>query len=165
VTTTRITGDDGKTVTRIKVVVRDEDGKTHTDNWDEPDEVPEIKTATCPGAVNGKNIVVEDAKNGKRRVTICRNRIDAAVAHGVAMAAQGRAMAVQGRVMAVQGRAMAFNERTIQRNALHAAISGLQAARAGIDANRGMTADARRHALEGIAEGMADVQREMAKVE
>ncbi|MEN2787374.1 M56 family metallopeptidase [Sphingomonas qilianensis] len=165
VTTTRVTGDDGKTVTRIKVVVRDKNGAVRTDQWDEPADIAEISRGTCPGAASGKNMVVEDVKHGKRRLTICRDRIDAAVAHATAMATQGRVMAAHGRAMAAQARAMAFDERAIQRNALNAALVGLHAARAGIEANREMTATARRHALDGIAKGMAEVESEIAKPE
>jgi bla regulator protein BlaR1 len=132
VTTTRTTGDDGKVVTQVDVVVRDKDGKIRRQRWNSSADIPDIKSGNCPGATQGKEMVINEVRDGKRRITICTNRIDAAAAHGAAMAAHGRAMAANGRAMAV-------NARELRREALQAAAAGRDAEREAVERAAGIT--------------------------
>ena len=137
VTTTTTTDDQGKTVSRILVKTRDKDGKLSEQRWD----MPEISSQACAGPADAKEMVVNEIKDGRRRMIICTNRIQAAAAQGATLAA---------------------NSGEIERDALRAAASGLRAARASIEGNASMTAAQRAEALKGIDQGLAEVTADMA---
>ncbi|MEG3087348.1 M56 family metallopeptidase [Sphingomonas sp. PB4P5] len=137
VITTSTTGDDGRTISRIKVVTRDKHGKVHTQRWD----TPEVLSQTCAGAADSKEMVLHQMADGKRRIIICTNRIEAAAAHGAMVAA---------------------NSQEIQRNAHRAALAGLRTARASLETNRALAADARAEALAGIDEAIAEAASDRA---
>jgi bla regulator protein BlaR1 len=136
VTTIRTTGDDGKTVSNVKIVTRDKDGKEHVQNWT----MPEISSRDCAGQAGDKEVVINEVTDGKRRIVICNNRIQAAAARGAALAG---------------------NNAEIRRTALEGALTGLRAARSTIQNNAGMTNDQRRDALKGIEQGLAEVRSQL----
>lgn len=145
VATTTTTGPDGKTVKRTRIVIRDKDGKVRTETIDGAGtlaDIPEISEKVCSGEPT-KAMVVNELKDGKRRIIICSNRIEKAAADGAAMAANSVAM---------------------QKNAMQAALSGLQSARAGIVGNKDMSVAQRAEALKGIDEAIVEVTHEMNDV-
>ena len=101
-----------------------------------PPGAPEVSSRTC--TPDGPT-VEHSEHNGRHRIVICTNRIEA----------QARA-----------GAEVAVNAGKIERDARASALAGLRAARASIAANRDMGDEARRGALEGIDEAMVEVQTE-----
>lgn len=145
IATTTTTGPDGKTVKRTRIVIRDKDGKVRTETIDRDStlaDIPEISEKVCSGEP-AKAMVVNEVKDGKRRIIICSNRIEKAAADGAAMAA---------------------NSIAVQKNAMQAALSGLQSARAGIAGNKDMSEAQRAEALKGIDEAIVEVTHEMNDV-
>jgi bla regulator protein BlaR1 len=137
---------DGKVVKRIKIVVRDKDGKVRTEDWrgmDELKNMPEVSSANCPGG-DAKQMVINEKRGGKQPIIICTNRIEKAASEGARVAA---------------------NSKDIERNAMQSALSGLRAARSSIEANRDMSDVQRAAALKGIDEGIAEVAADIAKEE
>ncbi|MEG3123052.1 M56 family metallopeptidase [Sphingomonas sp. GB1N7] len=137
---------DGKVVKRIKVVVRDKDGKVRTEDWhgmDELKNMPEVSSANCPGG-DAKQMVINEKKGGRQRIIICTNRIEKVASDGAKMAA---------------------NSKDIQRNALQTAIASLRATRASMEANKDMPAEGRAEAIKGIDEAIAEVTAEMSKAD
>ncbi|OYY72668.1 M56 family metallopeptidase [Sphingomonas sp. 28-63-12] len=130
---------------RVKIVVRGPDGKIQTEDmrgmaFDVP-EVPEIAEQNCgSGQGNEKNMVLHDEKDGKRRIIICRNRIEKVAAEGAAVAA---------------------NSKNIERKAYRSALEGLRNARAGMAAKGAHSSEA----LQAIDQAIAEIEADLAKVE
>ena len=112
---------------------RDKDGKR---TWVMPD-VPEITSIRCPGDDAARPIVENSNKDGKHRIVICTNRIDA---------------------MARNAERQALNGVRLERHALMSARAGLAMARSAIERDHNLTDEQRRDALAGIAQAEAEVR-------
>ena len=112
---------------------RDKDGKR---TWVMPD-VPEITSIRCPGDDAARPIVENSNKDGKHRIVICTNRIDA---------------------MARNAERQALNGVRLERHAMMSARAGLAMARSAIERDRNLTDEQRRDALAGIAQAEAEVR-------
>ncbi|WP_242181933.1 M56 family metallopeptidase [Sphingomonas sp. CARO-RG-8B-R24-01] len=109
--------------------------------------VPEMRSLAC-GA--GTRMTIEDEHDGRRRITLCTDRIAAASARGAAAAARGAQLAANGARM--------------QHDAYAHALVGLRATRARMMANRDMPADARRHTLDGIDTAIAELEANLSRL-
>ncbi|MDN4632424.1 M56 family metallopeptidase [Sphingomonas sp. PsM26] len=118
--------------------------------------VPEVRSLSCGPRGDPKQMTIEDSKNGRRRITVCTDRIAAAEARGAAAAARGAAAAERGVQLAMNGQQM-------QQRAYRHALDGLRAARAQMLLNRDMPADARRGALDGINTAIAELESNIAR--
>jgi beta-lactamase regulating signal transducer with metallopeptidase domain len=96
---------------------------------------PEVRSAACGGDVT-KPVVVRDEQGGKRRITICTDRIERA-----ARAGDARAYAAKAHHAAMNG-----------------ALAGMRSARRAISANRHMSEQERESAV-------ADLDREIERME
>ena len=120
-------------------------------------DVPEVRSLACGTRGDGHRMTIEDRHAGRRRITVCTDRIAAAQARGAAAAARGAAAAARGAQLAMNGEQM-------QQRAYRQALDGLRAARAQMLLNRDMPADARRGALEGINTAIAELESDIARV-
>ena len=99
-------------------------------------DMPEIANMNCPG--NADRPVVENSyKDGKHRVVICTNRMEA---------------------MSRNAERIAANSAGIERQAIFSARSSLAIARRSIESDRNLSAEQRAGALEGIAEAEAELK-------
>lgn len=136
-----VRGDDGKMTKGFKVKVRGADGRVQTADLLGLDiDMPEIADLNC-GKDQGddKQMVLHDEKNGKKRIVICRNRIEKVAAAGAAAAARSA---------------------EIERDAYRSALAGLRSARAGMAA-KGSAGTA---GLQAIDQAIAEVEADLAKV-
>lgn len=106
--------------------------------------MPQISSRACgPVGADGKMVIKERSADG-RRIIICNDRIAAAANKGAAMAA---------------------NSANIERGAYAHALSGLRDARARMLRDTDMSAEARKHALEGIDTAIKEVESDLARVQ
>ncbi|WP_404369160.1 M56 family metallopeptidase [Sphingomonas sp. MMS24-J45] len=106
--------------------------------------MPQISSRACgPVGADGKMVIKEQSAGG-RRIIICNDRIAAAASKGAAMAA---------------------NSAHIERDAYAHALSGLRDARARMLSDTDMSAEARKHALEGIDTAIKEVESDLARVQ
>ncbi len=155
-----IGGKDGvKTVFSTRIITRDKNGKTVTDDSKgeriflfsdkqlngQPITIslPEIDTKDCPDAAGkaGQQII-EEQKEGQRRIILCRNRIHK---------------------LAIEHAQLAANSASIQRRAYQSALDGVRAARDRMAANSGLAADARAQALTALDQAIAELEKNIAK--
>ena len=101
-------------------------------------DVPQVMSGNCGGG-NGNAMVIHGKQGGRRTITICTDRIERQARHGAEMAA---------------------NAMRIQQDAMRSAMEGLRQTRISIASNRAMPEEARREALRGIDESIAEVSRD-----
>ena len=112
---------------------RDKDGKLH--RWVMPN-IPEVSSIRCPG--DGKEPLVENSvKDGKHRIVICTNRIEARAKNAERLAMIAPRFEMRG---------------------MMSARAGLAMARTAIERDRNLTDEQRRDALAGIAQAEAEVR-------
>jgi beta-lactamase regulating signal transducer with metallopeptidase domain len=130
---------DGKTGDRgYNIVVRDRQHNVIKDvNYKD---IPEVRSASCPDA-GSRQMVINDDHGPKHKIIICTNRIDHAARDAARTAA---------------------NSKDIERNAYQSALKSLQSTRDRMANDPNVTGDARREALAGIDESIADIQADMA---
>lgn len=146
---------DGKETRKvIRVFHRGPDGKPSV----EIGMLPDIKSIDCKSGGDDRHMVETSEKNGRKVMVICSNRIAKIAADSAAMAAHGAAMAAN-------SAAMASNSKAIERNAYTHALAGLRDARARMLGSAEMSAEARKHALEGIDTAIKEVEGDLAKME
>ncbi|WBH15421.1 M56 family metallopeptidase [Sphingomonas radiodurans] len=127
----------------VNTVVETRDGETrHVYVSDGSDHVaamvPEVRSAKC-GGDGERPVVMHDEQAGKRRVTICTDRIERTTAR-----------AAQARVQAEQAR----------RIAMTSAVSAIRAARNTIRTSRNLSPEQRDHALDGLDREIERVEAE-----
>ena len=129
-----VAGGRGETmiVMRGKRTDRDKDGKVQTWRMD----IPEISSVNCPGDAT-KPVVENSVKDGRHRVVICTNRMEALTRNAERLAAQSAGM---------------------ERQAMFSARSSLAMARRAIESDRSLGDDQRREALAGIAQAEAELR-------
>ena len=110
---------------------------------------PEVRSLSCGTRSDAQRMTIEDRHDGRRRITVCTDRIAAAQARGAAAAARGAQLAMNGQQA----------EQRAYRNALE----GLRAARARMLVNRDLSADARRGALDGMDTAIAELESNIAR--
>ncbi len=138
-------GPDGKKIKRVRVIMRDKDGKVTTENFQgTPDmaDMPDVREGNCPEGANRKETVLHTKEGNKQVMIICTKRIEK---------------------MASEAADKAIDSEEIQRHALHSAMSGLRTARSNIAGNKSMTAEQREEALKGIDEAIREVESDIAK--
>jgi bla regulator protein BlaR1 len=134
-----------------------EDGTiTYVAGVPEVPQVPEVRSKACGTRDDVHRTTIEDQHDGRRRITVCTDRVAAAQARGAAAAARGAAAAARGAQLAMNGEQM-------QQRAYRHALDGLRAARAQMRLNRDMSADARRGALDGINTAIAELASNIAR--
>ena len=114
---------------------RMERGKDGKSAWSDID-IPEVSSIRCPGDAT-KPVVENSRKDGKHRIVICTNRIEA---------------------LTKNAERLALNSALIERNAFMSARSSLAFARTAIERDRDLSDEQRRSALEGIAQAEAEVR-------
>jgi beta-lactamase regulating signal transducer with metallopeptidase domain len=137
--TDKIVTTDGREMRHHSVRIDDEDIDTN----DRFATLPQVVSTRC-GTGADRPLVIHDMQDGKRRITICNDRIEKVQAHADAMAASGVAK---------------------QRAGYRAALASLRKARADLVANQSMPADARRDALQSIDETTADLTADMTQAD
>ena len=135
--------DGKKEIKRFKIVRVNKDGKTLSEDWVGPVNVPEVRSTNCSGdGPKGDREMVINKMDGKKHVIIiCQNRIEK-----VAMRAADEAN----------------RAKDIQRMAYTRALEGLRNARQRIANDERMSAEERRDALQGIDESIKDMESDMA---
>ena len=135
--------DGKKEIKRFKIVRVNKDGKTLSEDWVGPVNVPEVRSTNCSGdGPKGDREMVINKIDGKKHVIIiCQNRIEK-----VAMRAADEAN----------------RAKDIQRMAYTRALEGLRNARQRIANDERMSAEERRDALQGIDESITDMESDMA---
>ena len=92
----------------------------------------------------GERVNGFDSARWIKIIVICANRIEKVAAEGAAMAA---------------------NSKDIERNAYVHALAGLRGARERMLASTDMSADERKHALEGIDTAIRELEGDLAKTQ
>lgn len=134
---------DGKGNRRVIRTLGDANGsKTKSEDMAALQNMIEVGTTNCETTGDLRSVVVSRNEAGKKIITICSNRI---------------------KIMAEKGAALAANSNDIERKAYSSALAGLRGARTQILASE-MSADARKHALEGIDTAIAEIEGDLAKV-
>jgi beta-lactamase regulating signal transducer with metallopeptidase domain len=128
---------DGTPIVSQRVIVRDRDGKTMTDDMKGMADMPEISSTNCPSDGNPHQTVINGNKNGKRTIVICTNRIEKITENAARIAA---------------------NSKDIERNAYRSALTGLRNARAD------MALKGNNEALKAIDQAIAEIESDLAKV-
>ncbi|WP_034160030.1 M56 family metallopeptidase [Sphingomonas sp. ERG5] len=157
VTTTTI-NDNGKKTQRVRIVMRDRDGKVHTEEFDGMaalQNIPGVSSINCGEGGDRGAMVINKQDGGKHRIVICRNRIDRVAREGAETAAKGAALAANN----------AVSSREIERKAYRSALSGLRSARADMARNIDLTGEARDDALESIDDSIRDMEANLARVD
>jgi bla regulator protein BlaR1 len=113
--------------------MKDKDGKER--RWVMP-VVPEIISGNCAGDLK-RPTTERSMKNGRERIVICTNRIEA---------------------LSRNAERLALDSDLMERHAMISARSGLAMARAAIERNRALSEESRREALEGIAQAEAELK-------
>ncbi len=146
ITTIRTTADGKSPVRQVMVVRRGKDGTSETRTYPSVEAmqaampgVPDVSSQNCADG-GDKQLVLNDVKDGKRRMVICTNRITRISTDAAAAANSGLEM---------------------KRNALQTAIASLRATRASMAANASMPTEA----LKGIDEAIKEVTAEMNAAE
>ena len=164
--TTTTTNEDGKVVTRVKVVVHDKSGRVRTEDWQGSDDlanIGEVRSANCdtgkPGSGTGKPLVMQSRNGGKKVMIICSNRVQAvtaqATADGVEAAVKVAATATaSASATAAQATAVAMNSTEVRRKTLQSALAGLRTHRSKVAWDKNIPAESRAEALEGIDDAM-----------
>lgn len=112
---------------------RGKDGKPTT--WRTMD-IPEVTSVHCPGDT-AKPLVENSTKDGKRRIVICTNRIEA---------------------MSKNAERLAMNGADFERRTMLSARSSLALARNAVERDRNLSDEQRAQALAGIAQAEAEVR-------
>lgn len=132
---------DGKRVgKRVKIVRMNKDGKTISEDWVGPINVPDVRSTNC-GSGDDRNMVVNKMSGDKRIIIICNDRIERVV---------------------TMSKANVEKSKDIQRNAYAHALEGLHRARERVAENDRLTAEEKRDALESIDDSIGDMQADMA---
>jgi hypothetical protein len=137
--TDKIITTDGREMRHHSVRIDDDD----IDTDDRFADLPRVVSMRCGDGAD-RPMVIQDTQDGKRRITVCNDRINRATVRANAAAANGAAM---------------------QRAGYRSALASLRKARADLVANQGMPADARREALQSIDESTADLAADMAQAD
>lgn len=106
--------------------------------------IPQVSSRSCGPRGKDGSMVINEHYAGGRRIIICHDRIAAAANKGAAIAA---------------------NSANIERDAYAHALSGLRDARARMLRDTDMSAEARKHALEGINTAIKEVESDLARVQ
>ncbi|HEU0044423.1 M56 family metallopeptidase [Sphingomonas sp.] len=117
-------------------VFRSEKGKDGKYQVWVPRNIPEVTSTRCPGNAS-KPVVENHNKDGRQRIVICTNRIDA---------------------MARSAERLALQDVRVEQHAMMSARTGLAMARAAIERDRNLSDEQREQALEGIAQAEAEVR-------
>jgi len=133
----KIVTTDGREMRRHSVRIDDEDIATD----DRFANMPQVVSSNCGDSAE-RPLVIHDEQGGRRRITVCNDRIEKAAAHATATAASGAVM---------------------QRNAYRSAMAGLRKARANVTDNTRMPAEGRREALAAIDRSLAELGADMAR--
>lgn len=137
-----VTGDgkdkkDGKRVTKI-VMVHADGSKTEKDMPDIDElraRVPEVRNSKCTDTTDGKPVVENFERNGKKIMIICSNRIEK---------------------ITVQAEKAAFEAKRV---GMRSATIGLQVARRSIESQPDLSPEQRAKALKGIDEAIAELEK------
>ena len=105
-------------------------------------QVPDVRHQRC-GGDEDQPVVMNQQRNGRQRIIICTNRIDA-------MARNAARSAVNAQQIAARAEMSAFQARMTAR-------ASLMSARAAIQRDRNLSEEQRREALEGLSEAEADL--------
>ncbi|MGN6820040.1 MAG: M56 family metallopeptidase [Sphingomonas sp.] len=136
--------DDGgrKVSKRYKIVRVDKDGKTMTEDWVGPMNVPDVRSSNCgTGGSDDKNMVVNKMNGEKRIIIICNDRIE--------------------RVVSLN-KANIEKSKDIERQAYAHALEGLRKARARVANDERMSAEEKRDALDSIDDSIKDMESDLA---
>jgi hypothetical protein len=134
---------DGKRITKI-VMVRADGSKTESEM---PDieairvKVPEIRNANCAETKDGKPVVENFEKDGRKVMIICSNRIEK---------------------IAINAEKIAFDSK---RMGMRSAVMGLRISRNAIENQIDLSPEQRAKALKGIDEAIAEVEKGAAEAE
>lgn len=145
-------GEDGKTDLRRTIIIRDKNGKVTTETIEGiKDRAPTVSEGKCPDdKADGAGFVINEVKDGKRIIIMCRSRIDKMVADSVAASSAARLAMIDGMI----------DSKAIERRAYRAALDGLGAARAKMAAKGSSGAEA----LKAIDQAIAEVESDLAKL-
>lgn len=112
-----------------------------------PDGVPEIRESQCGSGE--RPTIRNERRDGKRVTIICTDRIERLAERSVRLADRHAELAA--------------NSIDISRRAMGGALRGLRSARATIEASAHLTSEQRRLALDGIAQSITEMEREIAQ--
>lgn len=129
-----------RTYTTTRITRRDKDGKLVTEDF--AGAAPQITEMNCGDKTPGKEMIKNTAKDGKRIMIICTDRIQR---------------------MALVAADQATRAKDIQRMAYGRALEGLRNARAGIANNKSMSPENKAEALKGIDDAIRDMESERAE--
>ena len=132
---------DGKKVgKRFKIVRVNKDGKTVTEDWVGPINVPEVRNSNCGGG-DDRNMVVNKMSGDKRIIIICNDRIERVV---------------------TMSKVNMEKSKDVQRMAYVHALESLHRARERVAENERLSAEEKREALEGIDDSIKDMEADIA---
>ena len=155
--TTTVSPDGKVTRTRVRVIVRENGKIVRSDDREVAatppvPAVPQISSVDCKSSGNGgvaiNKMVLNDSKDGKRKIILCINRIQKVA-----------------EANAAKGVAMAANSKEIERNAYRQALAGLRKARAEMVAKQGESGGHSSEALPAIDTAIAEIEADLAGVE
>lgn len=149
-------GEDGKTDVPRTIIIRDKNGKVITETIEGiKDRAPTVSEGKCPDdKADGAGFVINEVKDGKRIIIMCRSRIDKVVADSLAASSAASSAA---RLAMIDGM---IDSKAIERRAYQAALDGLGAARAKMTAKGSSGAEA----LKAIDQAIAEVESDLAKL-
>lgn len=141
-----VTAPNAETTKRIVVRRIDRDGTVTSPAYAD---VPEVIERNCGTDKTGRREMIMTQKDGRTtRMIVCTDRVERVAADAALHAEAGQQAAIAGRAAARAG--------------LTAALSGLRAARASIEAQTELSAAQKREALNGIDEGLREIEQEIA---
>ncbi len=139
-TTVTVDSDGKKVGKRFKIVRVNKDGKTLTEDWVGPINVPDVRSSNCGGG-DDRNMVVNKMSGDKRIIIICNDRIERVV---------------------TMSKVNMEKSKDIQRMAYAHALESLHRARERVAADERMGAEAKRDALESIDDSIKDMEADIA---
>jgi beta-lactamase regulating signal transducer with metallopeptidase domain len=126
----------------MKMSRRDKDGKIVTEDFSGI--APQVTEMNCGDKGPGREMVINNAKDGKRVMIICTDRIER---------------------MASAAADQAERAGDIQRKAYSQALEGLRRARERMSNDGSLSGDKRREALEGMDDAIRDLEADMAEAD